>query len=340
MTGRRSVALAPAFATARARRGGLRDDERTDARRQRCTERRADRGPTGTVAPTAEPDEQCRADPPTRPGRSTRPSSPSGSSPSRPDSTARSTSSTPGDGSGRLFVVEQAGRIRIVKDGAVVDPPFLDIRRADRSPAASAVCSGSRSTPTTRRTRASSSTTPTCNGDTVVSSFTRPGRDAGPGRPGQRAILLHIDQPFANHNGGEVAFGPDGMLYIGMGDGGSGGDPQGNGQRLDTLLGKILRIDVDGPADSRPPYTIPPDNPFAADRERQARDLVVGPAQPVAVRVRPRRPATCGSATSARAPGRRSTSSGAGRRAAPNFGWNIMEGAHCYEPSTVRPDRA
>jgi glucose/arabinose dehydrogenase len=71
--------------------------------------------------------------------------------------------------------------------------------------------------------------------------------------------LLSVDQPFANHNGGVVAFGPDGYLYLGLGDGGSGGDPQGNAQSLDTLLGKILRLDVD----AGDPYVIPPDNPFA-----------------------------------------------------------------------------
>ena len=86
---------------------------------------------------------------------------------------------------------------------------------------------------------------------------------AGNGRreidPTSEQILLTVTQPFDNHNGGHIVFGPDGYLYIGFGDGGSGGDPQGNAQRLDTLLGKLLRIDVDGAA----PYAIPNDNPFA-----------------------------------------------------------------------------
>ena len=104
------------------------------------------------------------------------------------------------------------------------------------------------------------------NGDTVVSQFTARTLDPDVADPASEPVLLHIDQPFPNHNGGAVVFGPDGMLYVAMGDGGSGGDPQGNGQRLDTLLAKILRIDVDGPAARRPrPTASPPDNPFVGD---------------------------------------------------------------------------
>ena len=73
-------------------------------------------------------------------------------------------------------------------------------------------------------------------------------------------MLLTLEQPFANHNGGSTVFGPDGFLYLGLGDGGSGGDPQGNGQSTNVLLGKLLRIDVD----SGTPYAIPPSNPFAS----------------------------------------------------------------------------
>jgi glucose/arabinose dehydrogenase len=100
------------------------------------------------------------------------------------------------------------------------------------------------------------------DGDTVLSEFLvtdepLPARlDATTER-----VLLTLDQPYANHNGGQLAFGPDGYLYVGLGDGGSGGDPHGNGQNPDALLGKILRIDVE--TDARGEYAIPPDNPFA-----------------------------------------------------------------------------
>lgn len=97
------------------------------------------------------------------------------------------------------------------------------------------------------------------SGDTRVAEYAFTG---GRADPGTRRQLLAVDQPFANHNGGQLVSGPDGFLYIGLGDGGSGGDPQGNGQRLDTLLGKILRIDPR--PDGSSPYTIPPGNPFVA----------------------------------------------------------------------------
>jgi glucose/arabinose dehydrogenase len=98
------------------------------------------------------------------------------------------------------------------------------------------------------------------DGDTVIAEYRR----AEPGRadPGSRRVVMTIDQPYANHNGGHLAFGPDGFLYVGMGDGGSGGDPHGNGQRLDTLLGKMLRIDPLDPDGGGPRrYRVPASNP-------------------------------------------------------------------------------
>src|SRR6185437_2668682 len=98
-----------------------------------------------------------------------------------------------------------------------------------------------------------------------VAQYTVSPTDPNAADPSSETVLLHIEQPFANHNGGAVEFGPDGMLYVGMGDGGSAGDPQGNGQRLDTLLAKILRIDVDGEPTGGAAYRIPDDNPFVDD---------------------------------------------------------------------------
>ncbi len=100
------------------------------------------------------------------------------------------------------------------------------------------------------------------SGDTRVSEFRLV--DGATADPASERVVLAVDQPFANHNGGQLAFGPDGMLYIALGDGGSQGDPDGNGQRLDALLGKILRIDPRAAADGSAPYTIPTDNPFAS----------------------------------------------------------------------------
>lgn len=96
------------------------------------------------------------------------------------------------------------------------------------------------------------------NGDTRISRFQRSDTDPNLADPNSEVVLIEVAQPFANHNGGCMKFGPDGYLYIGLGDGGSGGDPQNNGQKRNTLLGKILRIDVDGDT----PYAIPADNPF------------------------------------------------------------------------------
>jgi glucose/arabinose dehydrogenase len=97
------------------------------------------------------------------------------------------------------------------------------------------------------------------DGDTVLSEFRVTDLPLPPRLdPTTERVLLRVDQPFANHNGGQLAFGPDGYLYVGLGDGGSGGDPQGNGQNPAALLGKVLRIDVEGD-----PYAIPADNPFA-----------------------------------------------------------------------------
>jgi Glucose / Sorbosone dehydrogenase len=237
-----------------------------------------------------------------------------------------------GDGSGRLFVVEQAGRIRIVRDGALVEAPFLDIQSlissgGERGLLGLAFAPGY---PTDPRFYVDYTDT---SGNTVISSFTVPAATPDQADPDSERILLQVDQPFPNHNGGALAFGPDGDLYIGMGDGGSGGDPLGNGQSLTTLLGKILRIRPGGPGVSGPTYTVPPDNPFVNDAsarseifayglrnpwrlsfDRASGDLWIGDVGQDAWEEVDRWPA------------------GAGWTSGPDFGWNVMEGRHCYKP--------
>jgi glucose/arabinose dehydrogenase len=175
------------------------------------------------------------------------------------------------------------------------------------------------------------------HGDTQVVRYTvRADRDSV--APGSAKRILSVVQPFANHNGGMVAFGPDGMLYVGMGDGGSGGDPFGNGQNLRTLLGKLLRLDVD----HGDPYAIPPGNPYR-DRPKDGRVEIW--------------------ATGLRNPWRFSFDFSAklliigdvgqykyeemdvvdAGRAGANYGWNVREGAHGFgfarpgPPNRVEP---
>lgn len=164
-----------------------------------------------------------------------------------------------GDGSGRLFIIEQAGTIRTLQNGTVGQTPFLDIR--DRvSAGGERGLLGLAFHPKFEENGRLfvNYTSPTGGLHTVISEFKAGG---GVADPGSERILLTIPQPFSNHNGGNIVFGPDGFLYIGMGDGGSGNDPQNNAQNLGTLLGKMLRIDVDQKAGGKE-YAIPPDNPF------------------------------------------------------------------------------
>ncbi len=162
-----------------------------------------------------------------------------------------------GDGSGLLYAVEQRGVIwTLDTEGNVAPTPFLDISERIKSGGEQGLL-GLAFHPDYKSNGRFFVIYTNGRGDTVVSEFAR-GAD-GMGNPDSERELLGITQPFPNHNGGMLAFGADRYLYIGTGDGGSANDPMGNGQRLDTLLGKILRIDVD----SGDPYAIPADNPFA-----------------------------------------------------------------------------
>jgi len=163
-------------------------------------------------------------------------------------------------GDGRLFVVEKPGVIRILRGGQLDAEPFLDLRHRVGASGSEQGLLGLAFRPRFTDTGWLFVNYTDAAGATVIARFTASGDR---GDPSSETVLLRIEQPFANHNGGSMAFGPDGYLYIGTGDGGSAGDPPGNGQSLNTLLGKILRLDVDGGE----PYAIPADNPFAGSDE-------------------------------------------------------------------------
>lgn len=163
-----------------------------------------------------------------------------------------------GDGSGRLFVTQQTGQARVIEGGEVRETPFLDLSDEVST-------GGERGLldlefhPDYAENGRFFVHYSDLQGDTVVSEF-RVSEDPNVADPNSERVLLTVPQPYPNHNGGELAFGPDGYLYIGLGDGGAGGDPEENGQDPSTLLGAVLRIGVDG----EEPYTIPADNPFAS----------------------------------------------------------------------------
>jgi glucose/arabinose dehydrogenase len=235
-----------------------------------------------------------------------------------------------GDGSGRVFVPEQGGQIRIVDHGRLLPTPFLDL--------SSKVVSGGEQGllglafhPDYADDGRFYVDYTDLQGDTVVAEYRRSANDPDRADPSSARTILGVDQPFSNHNGGDVVFGPDRDLYVALGDGGSGGDPEGNGQSLDALLGKVLRIDVDHPAGGRP-YGIPADNPFV-DRsgarpeiwayglrnpwrlsfDRATDDLWIGDVGQSAFEEIDHAPAG---------------------RGGQNYGWNTMEGPACFEPSS------
>jgi glucose/arabinose dehydrogenase len=233
-----------------------------------------------------------------------------------------------GDRSGRIFVTEQGGEIRIVRDGTLVATPFLDI--------ASRITSGGERGllglafhPTFPRDPRFFVNYTDANGDTQVSSFTVDPATPDVADPSSEVKILHIAQPYANHNGGAVVFGPDGFLYISTGDGGSGGDPQGNGQSLTTLLGKILRIDVDR-TNGAQPYAIPPDNPFAGRADARPEIFLYGLRNPWRISfdraTRDLWIGDVGQSAWEEVDVARAGTSGE------NYGWNTMEGNHCFNP--------
>ncbi|MBP1684312.1 MAG: hypothetical protein H6Q33_455 [Deltaproteobacteria bacterium] len=231
-----------------------------------------------------------------------------------------------GDGSDRLFVVQQNGIIRIVRQGAINVVPFLDI--TDR-----VSCCGERGLLSVAFPPQYAAMGhfyvyyTNGNGNLIVARY-RLTADADVADAASEQIVLAIDHPtFANHNGGQLAFGPnDGYLYVGTGDGGGGGDPSGNGQNFNVLLGKLLRLDVES---GSPTYRIPPTNPFVGQPGFRDEIWAVGLRNPWRFAFDR---GTGGLFIGDVGQNRyeeidfQPAASGGGQ----NYGWNIMEGFHCY----------
>jgi glucose/arabinose dehydrogenase len=228
--------------------------------------------------------------------------------------------SPPGDP--RLFVVEQPGRIRIVRDGRVLERPFLDLVRDVGYGGERGLLSVAFH-PHYRENGLFFVNYTDRSGDTRVERF-RVSSDPNVADPATRRLILHVAQPYANHNGGHVLFGPDGMLYVGMGDGGSAGDPHGHGQNRASLLGKLLRLDVD----RGNPYAIPPDNPFARDPRFRGEIWAYGLRNPWRLGF----DAAEGLLYIADVGQNRweEIDIVGAAQAGLNYGWNRMEGAHCF----------
>ncbi len=157
----------------------------------------------------------------------------------------------------RIFIIEKAGIIKVFTPDALVLSDFLNITNRVNSAANERGLLGLAFSPNFATDGKFYVHYSDLNGNTVISEFLS---NNNIGDPNSETILLTVSQPYSNHNGGKITFGSDGYLYIGLGDGGSGGDPQNNAQNGNSLLGKLLRIDV-----STNPYSIPSDNPFVGD---------------------------------------------------------------------------
>jgi glucose/arabinose dehydrogenase len=235
----------------------------------------------------------------------------------------------------RLFVVEQDGTIQIVENGRVLSQPFLDIGdRVGAQGNEQGLLSVAFHPDYQNNGRFFVNYTNT-GGDTIIAQYQVEAGNPNQAEAAGEVVLLTVEQPFGNHNGGLLKFGPDGYLYAGLGDGGSAGDPENNGQNPATLLGTILRLDVDNGSEDG--YTSPPDNPFVNSSEggrdevwayglrnpwRFSFDRLTGDLYIADV----------GQTTWEEVNFQPAGSSGE------NYGWNVMEGNHCYRAESCETD--
>jgi glucose/arabinose dehydrogenase len=304
-------------------------------------------GPVPTTTPSTAPTQVTTAAPspstpvPSPPGGS--PSPPAVVPPDRPDLAAVRVNlesvvsgldapiwaTAAGNGSGRLFIAEQGGRVRVLRDGSLNAAPFIDL--SDRVGAGGERgLLGLTFAPEFGGTEARFYVHySNRSGDTTIAELrATPGSDTAD--PATERILLLQRQPYANHNGGWIGFDPGGMLLVALGDGGSGGDPENRASSLDTLLGKILRLDVLGAANGEA-YGIPSDNPFAVRSDVRPEILHSGLRNPFRASVDP--------ATGTLWIGDVGQNAWEEIDAAPadarglDFGWRRWEGRHCYDPA-------
>ncbi|UCF21651.1 MAG: PQQ-dependent sugar dehydrogenase [Gemmatimonadota bacterium] len=228
-------------------------------------------------------------------------------------------------GDSRLFVVERAGRVRIVEDRQLLGQPFLDISDRVGTGGEGGLLSIAFHPDYASNGYVFASYTDR-NGDSRIERYTVTGNpnlaDSNSGK-----LILTLEQPFSNHNGGLIVFGPDDKLYFGLGDGGGGGDPLGSGQDTGTLLGSMLRIDIDA-AD---PYAIPPDNPFVGDAAGRDEIWAYGLRNPWRFSF----DREAGVLYVADVGQNRWEEVNAVPADSPgvNYGWNIMEARHCFQPA-------
>jgi glucose/arabinose dehydrogenase len=239
------------------------------------------------------------------------------------------------DGSGRLFVNERGGRVRVIGPGGTLRAdPFVDLSGRILAGSERGLLGLAFHPDFADNRRLFVHYSRAGDGATVVSEL-RATADLATADPASERILLSVAQPFANHNGGQLAFGPDGYLYIGLGDGGSGGDPLRNAQNPNVLLGKILRIDIDGSPQGRRAYALPADNPFGPDGANPGGGLpeiwATGLRNPWRFSFDPKTGdlfiGDVGQGSWEEIDRQPFDSAGG-----ENYGWNLVEGRHCFRP--------
>ncbi len=232
------------------------------------------------------------------------------------------------DGSGRLFVTEKQGRVRIIKEGQLLAEPFLDIRSRVDATASERGLLSIAFPPDYAQSNVFyvNYTAKDGDGDTIIARY-HVSDDPDLALAESEEIILRIDQPAANHNGGQLQFGPDGYLYIGMGDGGRANDPWDNAENLSSLLGKMLRIDVRVPRG----YRIPADNPFVGNPQARPEIWAYGLRNPWRFSF-DRQTGDLYIADVGHNLWEEIDFQPANSAGGEHYGWDTTEGFHCFEP--------